>query len=39
MYREMLLRNKELKEEVEKLRQSSMMAGTESSKSEEAELS
>ena len=38
MYREMLLRKKELEEEVENLRQSSMMAGTESSKSEEAEL-
>ena len=37
-YREMLLRKKELKEEVENLKQSSMMAGTESLKSEEVEL-
>ena len=38
MYREMLLRKKELEEEVENLKQSLMMAETESSKSEEVEL-
>ena len=38
MYQEILLRKKELEEEVENLKQSSMMAGTESSKSEEAKL-
>ena len=37
MYREMLLRKKELKE-VENLMQSLIMAGTESLKSEEVEL-
>ena len=38
MYREMLLRKKELEEEVENLRQSLIMARTKSSKSEEAKL-
>ena len=38
MYREMLLRRKELEEEVENLKQSLIMAGTESPKSEEVEL-
>ena len=38
IYREMLLRKKELEEEVENLRQSLIMAGIESSKSEEIEL-
>ena len=38
MYREMLLRKKKLEEEVENLKQSLIMAGTESPKSEEAEL-
>ena len=38
IYWEMLLRKKELEEEVENLKQSLIMAGTESSKSEEAEL-
>ena len=38
MYREMLLRKKKLKEKVENLKQSLIMAKTESSKLEEAEL-
>ena len=38
MYWEMLLRKKELEEEVKNLKKSSMMAGTESSKSKEVEL-
>ena len=38
MYREMLLRKKKLEEEVEDLKQSLMMAGSESLKSEEVEL-
>ena len=38
IYREMLLRKKELEEEVENLKQSLIMAGTESPKSEKVEL-
>ena len=38
MYREMLLRKKKLEEEVENLKQSLIMAGTERPKSKEAEL-
>ena len=38
IYQKMLLRKKELEEEVKNLKQSAMMAGTKSSKSEDAEL-